>query len=119
MLAVITTFLMAFAVEGLNSLRYSMQSQTYEKISKTLNSGSPDDVYKVSCVHRFLIMVIYFLSLLLAYLLMLIVMTFNAGLFVACVMGLTAGYFVFGFVRKRGFTKIYAPETDKCCTSID
>ena len=46
-------------------------------------------------------------------------MTFNAGLFIATILGLTSGYFVFGFIRKRGFTKIYSPETDKCCTQID
>ena len=50
---------------------------------------------------------------------MLIVMTFNAGLFAAAVIGLTMGYFVFGFTRKRGYTKIYFPEADKCCTQTE
>ena len=84
-----------------------------------MNSEKPDEVYKVSCTHRFKIMIIYFLSLFFSYMLMLVVMTFNAGLFIATILGLTLGYFVFGFIRKRGFTKIYSPETDKCCTQID
>ena len=84
-----------------------------------LASENPDNVYQVSFVYRAQGMVMYFLSLLLSYALMLIVMTFNVGLFVAAVLGLTTGYFVFGFTRKRGYSKIYQPETDKCCTQID
>lgn len=118
-LCVIGTFLIAVVIEGLNSLRYSWQSETYSKISETLNSEKPDNVYRVSCIQRFKIMFIYFISLFLSFFLMLIVMTFNFGLFLAAVFGLTFGYFVFGFIRKRGFTKIYSPETDKCCTQID
>ena len=118
-ICVLITFIMAFCIEGLNSLRYSMQAETYTKIQESLASENPEEVYKVSCMQRFKIMGVYFLSLFFSYMLMLIVMTFNVGLFVATIMGLTAGYFVFGFVRKRGFTKIYSPETDKCCTQID
>ena len=64
-------------------------------------------------------MLVYFVSLFLSYILMLIVMTFNFGLFAATVFGLSLGYFVFGFIRKKGYNKIYCPETDKCCTQID
>ena len=92
---------------------------TYSKINEALAGENPDEVYKVSCTNRFLIALIHFVSLFLSYLLMLVVMTFNFGLFVATILGLTAGYFIFGFIRKRGFTKIYSPETDKCCTQID
>ena len=113
------TFLMALMIEGLNSYRYSMQSETYAKINECLASDTPDDVYKVSCIQRFKIMLIYFISLFFSYMLMMVVMTFNKGLFAACIIGLTMGYFLFGFTRKRGFTKIYNPEVDKCCTQID
>ena len=112
----LATFAIAFAIEGLNSWRYNMQAETYSKINETLASEKPDEVYKVSCMQRFKIMLVYFVSLFFSYILMLVIMTFNAGLFVATIMGLTSGYFVFGFIRKRGFTKIYSPETDKCCT---
>ena len=50
---------------------------------------------------------------------MMVCMTFNLGLFLATVLGLTIGYFIFGFVRRKGHTKTYFPETDKCCASID
>ena len=88
-------------------------------INIVLASDDPSDVYRVQFIQRLKIFVIYFLSIFLSYILMLIVMTFNAGLFFAAIIGLTVGYFVFGFVRKRGYTKIYYPETDKCCTQID
>ena len=39
----------------------------------------------------------YGIRLLLAYTLMLIAMTFNSGLLIAAVAGLTLGYFTFGF----------------------
>ena len=115
-MAILATFFMAFAIEGLNFWKYTIQSETYSKINETLASETPDDVYKVSCVQRFKIMAIYFVSLFFSYILMLIVMTFNFGLFAATVLGLTIGYFVFGFNRKKGYNKIYSPETDKCCT---
>jgi hypothetical protein len=61
----------------------------------------------------------YLVSVFLSYMLMLAVMTFNAGIFVATVLGLTVGYFIFGFIRKRKYTRIYNPEGDKCCTEND
>ena len=50
---------------------------------------------------------------------MLVVMTFNIGLFFAAVAGFTFGYFLFGFNNKKGYTRVYYPETDKCCTAME
>jgi len=70
----------------------------------------------------------YFLSLTLSYALMLVVMSFNVGLFIATCMGLAFGYFIFGYMKKRniqivkeaaGGEKIYNPEGDKCCADVD
>ncbi len=51
--------------------------------------------------------------------LMLMVMTFNGGIFIVTILGLTTGYFIFGFIKKRSYTRIYNPEGDKCCTEVD
>ena len=96
-----------------------MNAEIYSQLNRQMdkpNQSERDETYRLSFIIRAKIMGVYFTSLFLSYTLMLIVMTFNAGLFVATVVGLTSGYFVFGFTRKRGYTKIYCPETDKCCT---
>ena len=78
-----------------------------------------NSVYTLSCQIRFLISLTYMLSIFLSYMLMLIVMTFNGGLFIVTVLGLTCGYLIFGFIRKGSYTRIYNPEGDKCCTEVD
>jgi hypothetical protein len=50
---------------------------------------------------------------------MLVVMTYNGGIFIVTVLGLTTGYFIFGFIRKTRHQKIYNPEGDKCCAEVD
>jgi Ctr copper transporter family len=70
----------------------------------------------------------YFLSTLLSYSVMLVVMSFNGGLFLATVFGLSFGFFIFGYLKKKGHAaskaalgddKIYNPEGDKCCADVD
>ena len=70
----------------------------------------------------------YFLSILLSYLLMLVVMSFNGGLFLATCFGLAFGFFLFGYMKKKnarlvraavGAEKVYSPEGDKCCAEVD
>ena len=78
-----------------------------------------NSVYTLSCKIRFFISLTYLFSIFFSYLLMLIVMTYNGGLFIVTVCGLTTGYFIFGFIRKRSHTRIYNPEGDKCCTEVD
>ena len=74
------------------------------------------------------ITVSYMISTLLSYSLMLVVMTFNGYLFIACVLGLACGYFIFGYMKKKnhlkskvaaGAERIYNPEGDKCCVEVD
>ena len=69
-----------------------------------------------------------FLSILLSYLLMLVVMSFNGGLFLATCFGLAFGFFLFGYMKKKnahmvraavGADKVYSPEGDKCCAEVD
>lgn len=46
-------------------------------------------------------------------------MTYNGGIFIVAMFGLAVGYFIFGFIKKRSYTRIYNPEGDKCCTEVD
>lgn len=68
--ALLLTFMLGFAIEWLSTRRIK---------------------------EKYLDCLVYFFKLLMAYTLMLIVMTFNAGLLIAAVFGLTLGYFTFGF----------------------
>jgi Ctr copper transporter family len=77
---------------------------------------------------RLVITISYFLSTTLSYALMLVVMTFNGGLFIATCLGLSFGYFLFGYLKKKsmhevkeavGGEKMYNPEGDKCCADVD
>lgn len=84
-----------------------------------IDHSESKNLYALSCKIRFLIALTYLVCIFFSYILMLIVMTFNGGLFIATVLGLTTGYFIFGFIRKKSYTRIYNPEGDKCCTEID
>ena len=117
-LALVVTFLMALAIEGLNFLRYHLQASAYSKLNQLIEKKDRQ-VYTLSCKIRFIISIIYVVSIFLSYMLMLAVMTFNAGVFIVTIVGLTTGYFIFGFIRKRKYTKIYNPEGDKCCAEVD
>jgi hypothetical protein len=52
-------------------------------------------------VAKLIIVGSYFLSTLFSYALMLVVMSFNVGLFFASVFGLSFGYFIFGYLKKK------------------
>lgn len=58
--------------------------------------------------------ILYMFGVTIAYFLMLIAMTFNVGLFISAVLGLTIGYFIFGPIRARcGSVK-----STECCHNI-
>ena len=50
---------------------------------------------------RLTLIFLYMLNTFFSYMLMLIVMTFNAGLFCATIVGLTIGYAIFGNLKKK------------------
>ena len=117
-LALVMTFIIALAIEGLNFYRYHLQAGAYSQLNQLIDRKD-HSVYTLSCKIRFLISITYFVSIFLSYMLMLAVMTFNGGIFVVTILGLTVGYFIFGFIRKRKYTKIYNTEGDKCCAEVD
>ncbi len=82
----------------------------------------------LSIEQKIIITVTYFLSILFSYAIMLVVMSFNGGLFLATIFGLGFGHFVFGYLKKKnqavakaavGTERIYNPEGDKCCADVD
>jgi len=95
--------------------------------STQLCSSYSDNFY-LPIQAKIIITVSYFFSILLSYSLMLVVMSFNGGLFLATCFGLSFGFFIFGYMKKRrmnvvkeavGSEKIYNPEGDKCCADVD
>lgn len=62
---------------------------------------------------RLIITLTYLVSAALSYSFMLIIMTYNAGIFIAAILGLTTGHFIFGYLKKVNFPQ--KPEEGKCC----
>mmetsp|Transcript_38964 Transcript_38964/g.44556 ORF Transcript_38964/g.44556 Transcript_38964/m.44556 type:complete len:148 (-) Transcript_38964:69-512(-) len=63
---------------------------------------------------------LYFLQLVIAFALMLLVMTFNAIIFLTVIAGILTGYAIFGFMKLNLQAKLgesgYSTVAEKCCT---
>jgi len=101
---------------------------TPQLFNQTQPYSSYRDNFYLPIQAKIIITVSYFYSIVLSYALMLVVMSFNGGLFLATCFGLAFGYFIFGYMKKRskelvkmhaGSEKIYNPEGDKCCADVD
>ena len=122
--ALIIVFALAFFYEALSYVRYSLSSRSAViKTSLLETEGEVEPVLQVDIFRRLVITALYFVSITVAYFLMLIAMTFNGGLFIALVLGLVVGYAAFGFrtPAARGYenVKINPDEVGKgeqCCT---
>ncbi|KAG5182072.1 hypothetical protein JKP88DRAFT_263362 [Tribonema minus] len=92
--AVIGTFLLAFANEGIRWLR-----------SRAMSGKAPFTRCHLSDMPAFardvVLALMYGFQMLIAYWLMLIVMTYEVFLFTAILLGLTAGYLTFNYVDRR------------------
>ena len=84
-------------------------------------------VVRISCVHRFLLALLFVCISSLAFSLMLIVMTFEVGLLFAASIGLGTGAWIFhtfvkmpelpkGFKFSQGKRGDYMPNPDPCCS---
>ena len=60
-----------------------------------------NDILTVNFKQRLLITLTYMLNVAFGYLLMLIVMSYNAGIFISTIIGLTTGYLIFGYLKKK------------------
>ena len=119
--AVLITFALAFLVEFLDYLKFSMQMNLKKKLTDILASAyNEEEAYQISKQSRIKMSFIYCLQLFLSYILMLIVMTFNVGLFLAAVFGLATSYLIFGFSTAGDDDfEFFNPETDMCCTKME
>ena len=95
-----------------------MQDSIRVKIDKSIESVSEEEIRSTARASRAKVCCIYFLQLFIAYILMLIVMTFNFGLFAATVLGMTIAYGLFGFIETESGTP-FNPEADACCTPME
>ena len=77
--------------------------------SKPVNVGPTWRVHAVKTI-------LYLIGITIAYFLMLIIMTFNVGLFISAVLGLTIGFFIFGMARSR--TGSNENDSAECCHNI-
>jgi uncharacterized membrane protein YciS (DUF1049 family) len=52
-------------------------------------------------LHQLLLSLVYGIQIVLAYWMMLLVMTYEVGSFIALVLGIVIGYFIFGFIEAK------------------
>ncbi|CAI5505666.1 unnamed protein product [Closterium sp. Naga37s-1] len=75
-----------------------------------------------SLLDRLAVTGIYALNLIFSYAIMLIVMSFNIGLFIAVVLGLTIGFFFFGAKRRKTSSErplVEEAQEENCCGTSD
>ena len=74
------------------------------------------NVKNSSWIFKTIVTLTYLMSVTIGYAIMLLVMSFNAGIFIATILGLTFGYFIFGYMKKKLMiakvmaSNIYNPE---------
>ncbi|CAI7822013.1 unnamed protein product [Closterium sp. NIES-54] len=103
-LAIALVALASIAYEGLNSLRVNVaagklaraSTVTDESTSTPLLTGTSRPPARLSWADKLPLSLLYIATSALGYLLMLTAMSFNGGIFIAIVVGLGVGQFMFG-----------------------
>ncbi len=94
--ALIVIFLVAFSIEALSFIRYYILESSFESKEEI-----GDERLGISLVTRFVLTGLYLINITLSYLLMLMVMNYNGGVFLVTIFGYTLGYFIFGLIKKQ------------------
>ena len=100
-LGVALTFLLGFVIEFVSFLRkyvHMLAQLAGIKAAVRISQNAPVIDVRVNCGLRLLLTLIYMTMVTLAYFLMLLIMSFNVGLFFAAVGGLATGNFLFGLI---------------------
>ena len=94
---------------------------TFKAMRTPANGASTDEVAPLKASpltwsQHIVKTLLYMFGVTIAYCIMLIIMTFNVGLFISAVLGLTIGFFTFGMARSR----VSGNENDssECCHNI-
>ena len=113
---------MGLLIEVLNYQKYKIESKVRGQIAQVLRNDPQASTLSLSMKLRMKVMFIYMMILFISYHLMLAVMTFNIGIFVAGIAGLSIGYIMQMIYTKTGESDsklFYDPTIDKCCSQLD
>ena len=85
-----------------------------ENINPLVKYYDDEDAVAIPGKKRLLMTIIYLISTILSYLILLLVFQLDAGIFFFTVAGYSVGYIVFGFRRRKSYYFLYNPKSDKC-----
>ena len=95
---------MCFLIEGLSFARYYLLEKTTIKLTlserkKMRADNEVNNVLPFPVHIRIAISLLYLVTVVLSYLIMLMVMNYNVGVFFCTIFGLVTGYFFFGVLK--------------------